>query len=60
MTDKQLMRFADLTGMAAATTCIILSIDHVAVDGWLWPILYALGVFIVTNKINRIVRNPHD
>jgi hypothetical protein len=57
MTDKKLGNLADLLGTVVAVSLIIITLDFIEGDGTIWLPLYTLGVVIITNKINRIVRS---
>lgn len=57
MTDKKLGNLADLLGTVVAVSLIIITLDFIEGDGTIWLPLYTLGVVIITNKINRIMRS---
>jgi hypothetical protein len=57
MTDKQYQALADIVGLIMASTLITVALIHLVPNGmWLHLIYLGMGIVIITNKVNRVLR----
>lgn len=58
MNEKKLGDFADILGTILATTCVAVTLPELLENlSYLSIFGYTFGVFVLTTKINRIIRN---
>ena len=52
--NNRLQKYAYLLGTIFAVCCVVIPLDFIEGDGVIWLPLYTLGIFMLTNRINRI------